>query len=220
MSFEFVRKPQPGEYADTINMREVSEGVLLLPNASLVAGEHRFWRDLAARTDTSSKLGSIAVSLAEHMDIVREGYMNVIALRHRALLGRYATAVTDWYTDAAVALPYSRLLRRPEVFGHLEQNESADDKDHLLLMDYMANEPNKTGLHIPAHDTAAYGLPCIDNGLERWLADDDLFLRTRRPAEPTLELLRAYRQNFGRRLDRSATVSFSPRMKIRAWIGQ
>ncbi|HKX72797.1 MAG TPA: hypothetical protein VJM32_02190 [Candidatus Saccharimonadales bacterium] len=219
MSFEFTRRPQPGAVVDTINLREDGIDAVSLPSASLILGERRFWRELKAQTDPETQLGSIAVRLAYHMEELRVGYaMANLAISRGLLVGEGALMFTDWYSDAAVSLPYSRFLRKPQIFQHLEQaTPPDDDHDHVMFMDYMPNERNKTGLHLPVRDVADYGLPAIESGSERWLEDEDLFLRARSPAEPTAELTRVYKQEFGKRFDRAAFISFSPRMKPEAW---
>jgi hypothetical protein len=87
-------------------------------------------------------------------------------------------------------------------------------------MDYVENELDRTGIHLYDRHLQSIGLDPIEPGHERWYEGDDLYLRARRPAEPSVELLKVYRQHAGRRMDRVALTSLSARIKRHQWTGE
>jgi hypothetical protein len=232
MSFQSASRPEYGEAIEPINMREDGIDALFLPHPGLLIGEHRFWRGEAKRSNPESRLGKVATLFArQFLSLHRESMIVRDGFEAHTFSNEDVRGAVDWYAEAAVMMGYSRLLRIPKIFTEIQEaiepphdddidEEELEALDLPLFMDYMHNEPDKTGLHVHLDMLSRLELPYINNGKEEWRQDEVIYLRARRPAEPTMELLKVYHRKYKRRMDRSQFISFSGRMKHSVWTGE
>ncbi len=215
------RKPQTSEIISTVDLNDPTMGrVILPPRREQLEAEQAYWTDLSTRLGANDE--GIGHELATVFSrSLRQLIVGKAALDFALSLGRpnadIMSHMIEWQTQTAGLLGQAYLLRELGVMGRLGSVLGADDNSQeKMLVDFDSEEPDKTALHVTDRFMGELGLEPVEPGRELWFEGETVYVRARRPAEPTMSLLSAYRKaRGGRRVDRSTYTSLAARVKRR-----
>jgi hypothetical protein len=220
MAFQEIERPNPDQYIHPVPSEYLmKKGMALveMPALSTILTERRHWlrtrkmedspwQEVAKELDTDLRelnLGSIAILTAQQKGKVFEDADGEMVLWH--------------YSRLATILPLSGLLRSLEAS---DQGSEESEESQQTYIDINLDELDKSGMHVNDITLEDFGMHRQDVGSEVWYESDAIYVRARKPAEPTTTLLAKIKAQGQSRLERADHTSLVPRMKVEAWRGQ
>ncbi len=191
------------------------------PPAGLFIEEWHHWRGEFDKADREGDafLRAVSQGLVETLrDIGVKGRMAMAAAEK---MGMTYPLKDEWYAMSAAIMAYSRMIRTDAlgVFGEGTPGFGFRADSTIMGLDFSEQEPDKSGVHLHNDRIAELGISPIAQGEEVWLEGEQVFIRARRPAEPSQIYVEGWEHFYGEDhpFERLDYTSFVPRLKREFW---
>lgn len=228
MSYERLRQP-PEESAyvpiyDSEKINNLPSLTITIPDKDLLQDEYLAWRTVLrqACADELDLLSEISGQMTIDMRRLTAERLGVLDfLRHaNGMSIEDVKPIVAWQSEVVALTGYSKMARDSRVmamFGEVSRGKDVGSEASYFL-DFDKADAIKTGMHVVDEYLDDMGFATVKPGDAVWYEGEEIFVRAARPAEPTLEVMRAHNQQVGYKLDRVALTSLSARIKTDYWL--
>lgn len=220
---EMDQPPGEGKYINIIRKQDEGLAVLALPALAGIARERSYWQRIRQTADPHSLPGGMSSGLIRHLDdLIATGreVEKLVGPQLATAGGKGAHFLSGWYSQAAVIMPYSTFLRSEAAPLMDDPYIDSQDTEQRFFPDYTDDELDKSGVHVADEVIDKIeGLRPQQIGQEVWYEGETIYLRSRKPAEPSIRFTEMFRTQKRRHFDRAGHISLAPRMKTAAWMG-
>ena len=205
---------------------ETTETLVMAPSLGLFRDDLKFWRQKTKEADRSGDAVGrrTGEEMSKNLRLAAIGRLEVEQMLDGIEpLDREVTG--KWYVTSVATMAFSRMLKElshpPEDKGKgLSGEFSFESAD--ICVDYLDVDPHRSGLHAKEpflrswYDTIGIAWP--ETTAPVWYEGESIYLRVKRPAEPTSSLAGAYAEFYDEPFVPREFASIVPRLKSEVWL--